>query len=528
MTSEQDKAEPRREDTQDKTTDPAAGPNGHDPNVGQSTKETQAAMLKAALYHASKGKQVFPSPPGTKKSYKSEKYSNGKWGKTTDPVEIEHDWNRWHEANVCIAMGPDSDCWVLEIDTPKGHNVDGFASLRALEAQHGPLPETRQAISPTGSIHYYFKWPPAGTISNSASKIGPGIDVRGDGGMVVAPPSLKPGVGAYRWLNERPAVDAPEWLLKLVTDTATKAERASGANPQAEPAKVAAALAAIPNDNLGWEEWNYWGMATWRATGGDKIGCAAFHTFSLKSPKYDQQRTQERWEAYSKYPPTSIGAGSLFKMADEVSPGWRAKYEANKPKAFSLVCAKDVIIKPKEWLWEGHLLRGALELTSGIPGLGKSQLQMSYIACVTAGLAFPDGAKAISPANVVMLTAEDTLDQEVVPRLIAAGAILERVHILKCIRSDGKDRQFLLGEDLDTLAAAVNQTNDVALITIDPITAYMGGKIDSHKTTEVRSQLGPLKDFAEKVNVATSAITHPKGRKRPDPSSPSYDATMDR
>jgi hypothetical protein len=151
-----------------------------------------------------------------------------------------------------------------------------------------------------------------------------------------------------------------------------------------------------------------------------------------------------------------------------------------------------------------------------------------------------------------MLTAEDNVDQEVIPRLRAAGADLSRVRILKCIRSgalelitgvpglgksmvaqislvapvttrlpwpDGtdsgepanvdKDRQFLLGEDLDMLEKAVAEFCNVTLITIDPITAYMGGKIDSHRTTEVRSQLGPLKDLAEKLNVAISAITHP-------------------
>jgi len=108
-----------------------------------------------------------------------------------------------------------------------------------------------------------------------------------------------------------------------------------------------------------------------------------------------------------------------------------------------------------------------------------------------------------------MMTAEDALEQSVVPRLQAAGADVSRVHILKAIKSDGKDRQFLLGEDLDMLEKMVEEIGDVALVTVDPITAYMGGKIDSHKTTEVRSQLGPLKDFAERMNIATSAITHP-------------------
>lgn len=189
------------------------------------------------------------------------------------------------------------------------------------------------------------------------------------------------------------------------------------------------------------------------------------------------------------------------------------KWSLPRRNGVVLVCAKDVIIKPKQWLWEGHLLRGAQELLSGLPGLGKSQVQISLIACVTAGLPWPDGTAAMLPANVIMLTAEDTLDQEVVPRLIAAGANRDRVHFLKYIRIDGKDRQFLLDEDLIALEGEVamirKMIGDVALVTIDPITAYMGGTIDSHKTTEVRSQLGPLKDFAERNNVAVSTITHP-------------------
>jgi putative DNA primase/helicase len=179
------------------------------------------------------------------------------------------------------------------------------------------------------------------------------------------------------------------------------------------------------------------------------------------------------------------------------------------PNNIELIKASDVEAKEKQWLWMHHLLRGALELMSGLPNLGKSQVQINYVACVTAGLRWPDGAEGMPPASVIMLTAEDTIDQEVVPRLVAAGANLERVHIVKCIKTDEKNRQFLLGEDLEALEKKIMEIGDVALVTIDPITAYMGGKIDSHKSTEVRSQLGPLKDFAERTNVAISAITHP-------------------
>jgi hypothetical protein len=200
------------------------------------------------------------------------------------------------------------------------------------------------------------------------------------------------------------------------------------------------------------------------------------------------------------------GVRDLIKMvqASGASAGPRAD------RTPVLVRAVDVVPRAKDWLWEGHLLRGSLELLTGIPGLGKSQLQCHFVACVTAGQRWPDGTSAGTPRSVIMVTAEDALDQEVVPRLMAAGADLNRVHILKYIKqSDDRKRQFLLSEDLELLEKKIAEIGDVALVTIDPITAYMGSKTDSHKATEVRSQLGPLKDFTERVNVAVSAITHP-------------------
>jgi hypothetical protein len=177
-------------------------------------------------------------------------------------------------------------------------------------------------------------------------------------------------------------------------------------------------------------------------------------------------------------------------------------------KTVELVCAADVVIRPKNWLWTGHLLRGAQELLAGIPGVGKSQVQCSYIASATAGSPWPDGTPG-TRIGVIMLTAEDALEDEVVPRLIAAGADLKLVHILKWIKTDNQRRQSLLAEDLDELERVASRLGNVGLITIDPITAYMGGRMDSHKATEVRSQLGPLKDLAERFNVCISTITHP-------------------
>ena len=115
---------------------------------------------------------------------------------------------------------------------------------------------------------------------------------------------------------------------------------------------------------------------------------------------------------------------------------------------------------------------------------------------------------AIAPMDVIMVTAEDPLDQELVPRLLAAGADFNRVHFLQYIKTDELKRQFLLGEDLQQLERDMARIGRVGMITVDPITAYMG-KINSHSTTDVRSQLGPLKDFSEANSVCISAVTHP-------------------
>jgi putative DNA primase/helicase len=129
---------------------------------------------------------------------------------------------------------------------------------------------------------------------------------------------------------------------------------------------------------------------------------------------------------------------------------WHAYKPPRASKAVAvLVCAADIVPRAKEWLWDGHLLRGAQELLTGIPGLGKSQLQCSYVAHITTGKPWPDGSPGLgTPASVIMVTAEDALDQEVIPRLIAAGANLQKVHILRYIKTDKKQRQFLISEDL--------------------------------------------------------------------------------
>lgn len=146
-----------------------------------------------------------------KRTKKSAEFSNGrKWGTTKNTKEIKQDFARWPFANIGIVTGPKSGIFVVDVDTPKGHGVDGIASLKALQRLYRPLPRTLMAESPSGSLHYYFNYPDNVTISTSASKIAKGVDVKSAGGVVVGPPSVKPGVGQYRWLNKNKIANAPK------------------------------------------------------------------------------------------------------------------------------------------------------------------------------------------------------------------------------------------------------------------------------------------------------------------------------
>jgi putative DNA primase/helicase len=138
---------------------------------------------------------------------------------------------------------------------------------------------------------------------------------------------------------------------------------------------------------------------------------------------------------------------------------------------------------------------------------GKSQLTIDSTARITKGGTWPDGNRA-AIGSVIMLSAEDSAKDTLRPRLEAAGADLERVHALKAVIAEDKQRTFNLQADLTALGEKVRAIGDVSLVIIDPITSYMG-KIDSHQTTDVRGVLEPLAAFAEKFNVAVLAITHP-------------------
>jgi putative DNA primase/helicase len=183
--------------------------------------------------------------------------------------------------------------------------------------------------------------------------------------------------------------------------------------------------------------------------------------------------------------------------------------EATCGPALIAQCAADVTPEPVEWLWPGRVALGKLTLIAGEAGLGKSQLSIAMAAAVTTGGEWPCREGRASQGNVVILSAEDGAADTVVPRLIAAGADRARVELVSAVR-DGKSRRaFDLSADLALLGKKISEIGDVKLIIIDPISSYLGPKVDSHVNAAVRGVLEPVSEMAARLRIAIVAITHP-------------------
>ena len=166
----------------------------------------------------------------------------------------------------------------------------------------------------------------------------------------------------------------------------------------------------------------------------------------------------------------------------------------------ALVRLSDVKPEKVKWLWYPYIPKGKVTSIEGDPGVGKSWLTTAIAAAISKGQRLPGQDHARFPQTVLMLTAEDGLGDTVRPRLEALGANLDNIHAL-----DGPIT--LNGKGLDQLEEAIIKTHPAAVF-IDPLVAYMGGKVDLHRANEVRVFMSALAGVAEKHRCAVVPVRH--------------------
>jgi len=155
--------------------------------------------LADALDYAARGWAVFPLQPGLKEPRKG---SRGFYDATTNPATIRRWWRADPTYNIGIRTGIASGVWILDVD-----GALGAIALAVLEARHGRLPSTLTSVT-GGGCHLWFST--NRPIPSSAGRIATGLDVRGEGGYVLAPPSVHPDGPVYTWRNARSPTPAPK------------------------------------------------------------------------------------------------------------------------------------------------------------------------------------------------------------------------------------------------------------------------------------------------------------------------------
>lgn len=322
-------------------------PNGHKKvalheRAKFSTAQQREQTLATALRYEVFGYRVIALRPGTRHPC----YKGWTAPATTRPIRDQ--LARHPDADLAIVTG--DGFFVLDVDTVEGHGRDGFASLAALEARYGKLPRTLTARTPSGGLHFYFGAPDDLPLPSSTSKIGDGLDIKGDRAFVKAPSTLQgDGEGRF-WIDGGTRARAPQWLLDLVRSRGRRAisidpaladmmaaagRRGVSTDPDDQsspqvfaeddvPLKLTCALAVISAD-CGYGAWVRIGMAIYAGLGDN--GFELFDAWSASAPKkYDPEIVRDKWVECAKV--HSIRVATIYAIADQHDRRWRDDYAA--------------------------------------------------------------------------------------------------------------------------------------------------------------------------------------------------------
>ncbi|MHA6879681.1 AAA family ATPase [Ralstonia pseudosolanacearum] len=205
--------------------------------------------------------------------------------------------------------------------------------------------------------------------------------------------------------------------------------------------------------------------------------------------------------------------------AEEQAAFVEAQAKKTQPAGLRLLltCAADVVAKAIVWLWRYWLPVGKLSILAGSPGTGKTTLALAMAAIVSEGGTWPDGSRMEKPGRVLIWSSEDDPSDTLVPRLIAAGADLRRIHFAQAVADEtGELQPFDPARDMHLLDERLSEMGGADLLIVDPIVSAVSG--DAHRVNDVRRNLQALVDVAAAHRCAVLGISHfAKGTKGTSP-----------
>jgi hypothetical protein len=194
---------------------------------------------------------------------------------------------------------------------------------------------------------------------------------------------------------------------------------------------------------------------------------------------------------------------------EPTADGWRQAdgvVVEDKPDGIELVRASTITPRPVEWAWQERIPLGTTTVLAGIPGLGKSTITLDLAARWSRGQ--QQGDLKGQPVNVLLATAEDSPEQTIVPRLLAAGTDLDRAHFVR-VRRGGYPGGITLPDDIDPLAGKIREVGARVLI-VDPFAAHLSERVNSWRDHDVRRAMAPVHHIADEMGLAVLLVMHLK------------------
>jgi hypothetical protein len=355
------------------------------------------SVLAAAVQYAGRGWPVLPvqwvMTSGVCSCQRADCAGPGKHPLTahgvndaTTDLEVIQRW--WPKANVGIATGAVSGLVVVDIDPRHG----GDGTLDHLLEEHGRLPDTVEVLTGGGGRHLYFAHPGGRVLSKT---IAPGVDVKGDGGYVVAPPSVHASGRRYEWEASSlpgmvPVASLPRWLADLVAE-----KPGDGLGFGSDGPKRSHTLAGVSEGQRGDAVFKL--AARCRRLGNtfDEALVLAIAKAQACAPPYPERLTAKAVaSAYGRYRgPENDGDGDDLLDRPRRRILWGDGVEQ---------------LPPPEWLVDEVLVRGSLAVLYGEPGLGKSFVAVDLAGCVAAGLSWH--GREVRQGRVIYIAAEGVGD----------------------------------------------------------------------------------------------------------------------
>jgi hypothetical protein len=438
--------------------------------------------------------------------------------------DLRYWWRCWPNANVGLVMGGVGQLVGLDLDSDDGERLWAEFAGRLLAP---PLEFV------TGNGRRVLFGLPAGELFAIAfdRTVRRGFRILGDGSQTVAPPSRHAGGGYYGWKGdgEPLAFAMPDW---------------SRLQPLPEWfGEVLARLGAHRN-----------GAAHHEANGRGNADAGIDERTPLREHEDRRNETLHRMASSMRangwtlaairgallifnddvcQPPMSVAEidGTIMKSVAKYACGERVRArlvyggngdgqaaggasapgQSGTPQPAPVLTRLDTVTpQPVLWSWPGRIPRGMVTLLDGNPGEGKSTLAIDVAARVTRAWAMPPDsgpAPGGKPEGVLLLSAEDDLRRTIRPRLDAAGADLARVFSFEAVRQGDDERPPVLPWDL-ALVEAMIRAEGIGLIVVDPFMAFLDGRIDAHRDSDVRRCLHNFKRLAERCVVAILIIRH--------------------